>query len=126
MSRCNPYSEACFKFFSIYPTIENFIIFKCLWANAKRTSWETFVSSTPQSTHLNTVWKKIQYMSVCMYVYSRGGPQTAPAPRPFLIYCALHVSKCKVTSIAGILVGSDTIIFQTDIANTLGVHYLCF
>jgi hypothetical protein len=28
----------------------------------------------------------IQY--VCMYVYSRGGPQTAPAPRPFLIYCA--------------------------------------
>jgi hypothetical protein len=25
---------------------------------------------------------------VCMYVYSRGGPQTAPAPRPSLIYCA--------------------------------------
>jgi hypothetical protein len=23
---------------------------------------------------------------VCMYVYSRGGPQTAPAPRPSLIY----------------------------------------
>jgi hypothetical protein len=23
-----------------------------------------------------------------MYVYSRGGPQTAPAPRPSLIYCA--------------------------------------
>jgi hypothetical protein len=23
-----------------------------------------------------------------LYVYSRGGPQTAPAPRPFLIYCA--------------------------------------
>jgi hypothetical protein len=27
-------------------------------------------------------------MYVCMYVYSRGGPQTAPAPRPSLIYCA--------------------------------------
>jgi hypothetical protein len=25
---------------------------------------------------------------VCMYVYIRGGPQTAPAPRPSLIYCA--------------------------------------
>jgi hypothetical protein len=25
-----------------------------------------------------------------MYVYSRGGPPTAPAPRPSLIYCALH------------------------------------
>jgi hypothetical protein len=23
-----------------------------------------------------------------MYVYSRGGPQTVPAPRPSLIYCA--------------------------------------
>jgi hypothetical protein len=23
-----------------------------------------------------------------LYVYSRGGPQTAPAPRPYLIYCA--------------------------------------
>jgi hypothetical protein len=26
--------------------------------------------------------------TVCMYVYSRGGPQTALAPRPSLIYCA--------------------------------------
>jgi hypothetical protein len=25
---------------------------------------------------------------VCMYVYSRGGPHTALAPRPSLIYCA--------------------------------------
>jgi hypothetical protein len=24
-----------------------------------------------------------------MYVYSRGGPQTAPAPRPSLIYCGV-------------------------------------
>jgi hypothetical protein len=27
-------------------------------------------------------------MYVCMYIYSRGGPHTAPAPRPSLIYCA--------------------------------------
>jgi hypothetical protein len=27
-----------------------------------------------------------------MYVYSRGGPKTAPAPRPSLIYCALASS----------------------------------
>jgi hypothetical protein len=25
---------------------------------------------------------------MCMYVYSRGGPHTALAPRPSLIYCA--------------------------------------
>jgi hypothetical protein len=25
---------------------------------------------------------------ICMYVCSREGPQTAPAPRPSLIYCA--------------------------------------
>jgi hypothetical protein len=25
---------------------------------------------------------------VCMYVYSRGGPHSALAPRPSLIYCA--------------------------------------
>jgi hypothetical protein len=27
-------------------------------------------------------------LNVCMHVYSRGGPKTAPAPRPSLIYCA--------------------------------------
>jgi hypothetical protein len=27
-----------------------------------------------------------------MYVYSRGGPQTALAPRPSLIYCAYVIS----------------------------------
>jgi hypothetical protein len=27
-----------------------------------------------------------------MYVYSRGGPPTAPAPRPSLIYCAYWVT----------------------------------
>jgi hypothetical protein len=35
-----------------------------------------------------TLSPKSQVMYVCMYVYSRGGPQTAPAPRPSLIYCA--------------------------------------
>jgi hypothetical protein len=27
-----------------------------------------------------------------MYVYSRGGPPTAPAPGPSLIYCALGLN----------------------------------
>jgi hypothetical protein len=37
-----------------------------------------------------------------MFVYSRGGPQTAPAPRPSLIYCAsrvrnsLNVNRSKI------------------------------
>jgi hypothetical protein len=32
---------------------------------------------------------KILLYYVYVYVYSRGGPQMAPAPRPSLIYCAL-------------------------------------
>jgi hypothetical protein len=37
---------------------------------------------------------------VCMYVYSRGGPQPAPAPRPSLIYCA-----CKHNYVCMYIVG---------------------
>jgi hypothetical protein len=41
-------------------------------------------------------------MYVCMYVYSRGGPQTAPAPRPSLIYCALQcVILCNINCTSG-------------------------
>jgi hypothetical protein len=30
-------------------------------------------------------------MYVCMYVYSRGGPQMALAPQPSMIYCAFVI-----------------------------------
>jgi hypothetical protein len=33
-----------------------------------------------------------QHVYVCMYVYSGGGPHTALAPRPSLIYCAYQLS----------------------------------
>jgi hypothetical protein len=39
--------------------------------------------------HAKATYNKDQFP---LYVYSRGGPQTAPAPRPSLIYCALPVS----------------------------------
>jgi hypothetical protein len=32
----------------------------------------------------------------CMYVYSRGGPQTAPAPRPSMIYCVTVNVECII------------------------------
>jgi hypothetical protein len=35
-----------------------------------------------------TVSYRAVHMYACMYVYSRGGPHTALAPRPSLIYCA--------------------------------------
>jgi hypothetical protein len=35
---------------------------------------------------LSAIWR----VSMYVYVYGRGGPQTAPAPRPSLIYCALE------------------------------------
>jgi hypothetical protein len=62
-------------------------------------------------TQLNTTWCKIGLLGqtyanapagtkkycrlraqLHMYVYSRGGPQTAPAPRPSLIYCAFTIT----------------------------------
>jgi hypothetical protein len=36
----------------------------------------------------NSIWIK---MYVCTYVYSGGGPQTALAPQPSLIYCASQI-----------------------------------
>jgi hypothetical protein len=41
----------------------------------------------------NTNYQNMILPSSCrvlMYVYSRGGPHTALAPRPSLIYCALQ------------------------------------
>jgi hypothetical protein len=32
-------------------------------------------------------WLRWEIAYVYMYVYSRGGPHSAPAPRPSLIYC---------------------------------------
>jgi hypothetical protein len=47
------------------------------------------VISSSQGLYLNTLQHKHRmYVCMYMYVYSRGGPQTAPAPRPSLIYCA--------------------------------------
>jgi hypothetical protein len=37
---------------------------------------------------INKLQMDIELKQICMYVYSRGGPHTALAPRPSLIYCA--------------------------------------
>jgi hypothetical protein len=38
--------------------------------------------------HEYSIFMQMMYVCMCMYVYSRGGPQTGLAPRPSLIYYA--------------------------------------
>jgi hypothetical protein len=51
-------------------------------------------------TKLTYMTACILIICICMYVYSRGGPPTAPAPRPSLIYCAciLIITSCPLLS----------------------------
>jgi hypothetical protein len=89
------------------------LLLNFIYKNSVRTSQEThYVSATktnqlmlfrktvavflwePYGTHRYTLWAEctvsfsLWKQIVHMYVYSRGGPQPAPAPRPSLIYCA--------------------------------------
>jgi hypothetical protein len=51
-------------------------------------------------------------MYVCMYVYSRGGPPTAPAPRPSLIYCAfLRYLIFSISKISMFLIRKEATIY---------------
>jgi hypothetical protein len=72
-------------------------------------------------THMYVKQRQDCYIMLCMYVYSRGGPHTAPAPRPSLIYCALILCIDRPVSVCVHMVQKVKLLCHEDVWGSEGI-----